>query len=398
MRNIRGSRLISETAIAELRKDIPLLNKKTYLDNAGVGACCRQVYDAFLDYSRDYVHNRLGVGGDVEKWMDKILDTKKQFARLIGAGESEIFFVPTTTTGLNLVANMLNYRRGSNVVTNDMEYFSNVIVWLRQRDRGVNTRIVSNKNCEINDEDVRRMIDDDTVALAVGQAGWFNGFRHDLSLLSEIAHEKGAYLVVDGIQSVGGMKIDVKREGVDFLTAGTYKWLLGPGGAAFLFIEKEIAEELSPVFIYGHTLNEGVIEKNLYDEFDLYDLSYGDLARRHDMIVFNRAAYVGSWVSMNLILTYGIENIENRINELCEHLIGELLNLGFELQTPLSTKKRFGIVNFKVADNRSAAKKLEERDVIVAPRIGGLRVSPHFFNTKSDIDKFIEELQTIKLR
>lgn len=398
MRSIWGCRLVSETAIAEFRKDFPLLHKKIYLDNAGVGACCRQVYDAFLDYSRDYVHNRLGVGGDVGKWMDKILDTKKQFARLIGADEGEVFFVPTTTTGLNLVANMLNYRRRSNVVTNDMEYFSNVIVWLRQRERGVDIRIVKNKNWEINEEDVCRLVDDDTVALAVGQVGWFNGFRHDLSLLSEIAHEKGAYLVVDGIQSVGGLKIDVKKEGVDFLVAGTYKWLLGPGGAAFLYIRREIAEELSPVFIYGHTLKGGLVEKNLYDEFNLYDLSYGDLARRHDMSVFNRAAYVGSWVSMNLILKYGIENIENRIDELCEYLIGELLNLGFELQTPLSAKKRFGIVSFKVEDNRSAAKMLEERDVIVAPRVGGLRVSPHFFNTKSDIDKFIEELQTMKLR
>jgi len=385
-----GYSLFSEATIVELRKDFPMLSEKTYLDNAGIGACCRQVYNTFLDYSRDYAHNRLGVGGDVKKWMDKILDTKKQFAQLIGADEREVFFVPTTTTGLNLVANMLNYRRGSNVV-------SNVIVWLRQREKEVDVRIVSNKNWEINDEDVRHMVDDNTVALAVGQVGWFNGFRHDLSLLSEIAHDKGAHLVVDGIQSVGGMKIDVKREGVDFLVAGTYKWLLGPGGAAFLYIKKELAEELSPVFIYGHTLKEGVIEKNLYDEFDLYDLSYGNLATRHDMIVFNRAAYAGSWVSMNLILKYGIENIESRINELCEHLVGELLNLGFKLQTPLSDKKRFGIVNFKVKDNKSAAKKLEVRDVLVAPRVGGLRVSPHFFNTKSDIDKLIEELQTLKI-
>jgi len=317
---------------------------------------------------------------------------------LIGADDKEVFFVPTTTTGLNLIANMLSYRRHSNIVTNDMEYFSNVIVWLRQRRKGVKVRIVNNKNWEINHEDVHSVVDDNTIALAVGQVGWFNGFRHDLRILSEIAHEKGAYLVVDGIQSVGGMKIDVKREGIDFLTAGTYKWLLGPGGAAFLYIEKEHAEELSPVFVYGHTLKEDAVEKNLYDKFDLYDLPYGDLAKRHDMSVFNRAAYVGSWVSMNLILKYGIKNIEDRINELCEYLIRELLNLGFELQTPLSAKKRFGIVNFKVKNNRSAAKKLEESNVIVAPRVSGLRVSPHFFNTKSDIDNLIEKLQTLGIR
>ncbi len=384
-------------SIAKIREDFPRVYKSTYLDNAGIGACCRQVYQAFLDYSQDYARKQLGVESDLEKWKDKILHSKRLFARLIGADDEEVFFVPTTTTGLNLVANMLNDGHRSNVVTNDMEYFSNVIVWLKQKEKGMDVRIVKNKNWEISEDDIRLAVDDNTVALTVGQVGWFNGFRHDLSALSEIVHEKGAHLIVDGIQSVGGMKTDVKKDGIDFLVAGTYKWLLGPGGAAFLFVRKELAEELNPVFVYGQCLKEGVVEKNLYDEFDLYELSYGDLARRHDMVVFNRAAYAGSEVSMNLLLDYGIENIENRINGLCKYLVNELLNLGFELQSPLSSKRRFGIVNFKVQDNKSAAKKLEEKNVLVAARIGGLRVSPHFFNTKSDVSRLIEELQALRI-
>jgi len=392
------SLLPSEAAIAKLREDFPVFSKKTYLDNAGIGACCKQVYNAVLDYSRDYVNNRLGISGDLEKWTEKITDTKKQFARLIGASDEEIFFAPTTTTALNIVAHMLNYKRDSNVVTNDMEYFSNVIVWLRQRAKGVKVKIAHNKDMELSAETFHNLVDNNTAALPVGQVGWFNGFKHDLSLLSEIAHEKGAYLVVDGIQSVGGMKIDVKKEGIDFLAAGTYKWLLGPGGAAFLYIRRQLAEESTPFFIYGQTLRKETLERNLYDKFDMYDLAYGDSAKRHDMVVFNRAAYVGSWFSMNLILEYGIENVENRIRGLVEYLIEKLLSLGFRLQTPLSAEKRFGIVNFKVKDNRTAAKKLEEAGVIVAARVGGLRVSPHFFNTKSDIDILVEKVQKLGIK
>lgn len=382
-----------------IRQDFPILRSHVYLDNAATGAASKSVYDAVEEYTKEYARNRMGLHSNLESWMEKIAQTKDQFAKLIGCERDEVFFVPTTTTGLNVVANMVASKKGSNVVTNDMEYLSNVIVWLRQQEKGVQVRFVRNRGGRILLEDIERELDDRTAVLAVGQVGWWNGFRHDTKMLGEIAHEKGACLVVDAIQCVGAMRVDVRRDGIDFLTCGTYKWLLGPGGAAFLYMSSDLAEKFDPLFVFLHTLDENVIERNIFDTFDLYDLEYGSKSRRHDLGAFNRPAYAGSWASMNLILKEGIDRIETRIRSLCEYLIKQLLEADFESQTPEDPTERFGIVNIKIDHHREVAQLLKnEVRVVVSPRLGGIRVSPHFFNTEEDIDVLVNGLSILTKR
>lgn len=381
-------------SIAEIRQDFPILDDYVYLDNAAIGAGSKSVYGAMEEYTKDYARNRMGLNSNLDSWMGKIVESKEQFAELIGCNKSEVFFVPTTTTGLNIVANMVACKRGSNVVTNDMEYLSNVMVWLRQRDKGVQVRFVRNSGGKILPEDVMRELDDKTAVLTIGQVGWWNGFRYDTRVLSEIAHERGAYFVVDGIQCVGAMEVDVKREGIDFLVCGTHKWLLGPGGAAFLYVRKDLVDKLEPLFVFLHTLDKKVVERNMFDTFDLYDLKYGPTSQRHDLETYNRPAYVGSWASMNLILTEGTNRIEKRVQSLCEYLIKQLLEAGFKLQTPEEPTERFGIVNIQVKNHRELARSLRNQErVIVSPRQGGIRVSPHFFNTTEDIDILVDGLE-----
>jgi len=369
-----------------------------YLDNAVHGAGAKSVYNAMEDYTREYARDRMGLKSDLEAWKERIAQTREQFAKLIGCEKTEVFFVPTTTTGLNVVANMIATERGSNVVTNDMEYLSNVIVWLKRQAKGVQVRFVRNLNGKIILDDVKKKLDSRTAALTIGQVGWWNGFRHDIEMLSEVAHEKGAYLVVDGIQCVGAMKVDVKREGIDFLVCGTYKWLLGPGGAAFLYVSKDLAEKLEPLFMFEHNLEAKSVETNLFDKFDLYNLKYGSKLFRHDMGAFNRPAYAGSWASMNMILKEGIHRIEEKIKRVYEYSISQLHETGFSLQTPEESDKRFGIVNFKISNCREVVAVLRnEKGVIVSPRLGGIRVSPHFFNTEEDIDTLINGLKELGL-
>jgi selenocysteine lyase/cysteine desulfurase len=192
------------------------------------------------------------------------------------------------------------------------------------------------------------------------------------------------------------MKIDVKKEGIDFLICGTHKWLLGPGGAAFLYMRKDIAKDLAPLFTFVHALDEKFIERNVFEGFGSYELEYGSISRKHDMVTFNRAAYAGSWAAMNLILKEGVDQIEKRIRSLCEYIIEQLMEFGFELHTPENPANRFGIVNIKVKNHREVAQFLsDERKIIVAPRLSGIRISPHFFNTKEDIETLVRELRIV---
>lgn len=391
--------LIDNASIASIRQDFPILQDHVYLDNAAAGAGCRSVYGAMEEYTKEYSLSRMGLRSNLSSWWEKIAQTKEQFAQLIGCEKDEVFFVPTTSTGLNVVANMVASKKGSNVVTNDMEYISNVIAWLGLREKGVEIRFAKNRGGKLLVEDIEKQLDERTAVLSISQVSWGNGFRHDIKTLSKIAHENGAYVVVDGIQCVGAMKVDVKREGIDFLVCGTHKWLLGPGGAAFLYIRKDLAANLAPLFAFTHALEEKFIERNVFDAFELYELEYGPTSRKHDMVTFNRSAYAGSWAAMNLILKEGVDQIEKRIKSICEYLIERLLDAGFELKTPEDPTERFGIVNVKVKNHRELAQSLRnEKKVIVAARLGGIRVSPHFFNTKKDIDTLVKELRSLTNR
>jgi selenocysteine lyase/cysteine desulfurase len=388
--------LIDEANIANIRQDFPILQDHVYLDNAAAGAGCRAVYSAMEEYTREYSLSRMGLGSDLSDWWEKIAKTKEQFAQLIGCEKDEVFFVPTTSTGLNVLAKMVASEPGCNIVTNDMEYISNTIVWLGQKERGVEDRFAKSREGKLFLEDIEKQLDEKTAVVSLSQVTWWNGFCHDIKKISDVAHENGAYLVVDGIQCVGAMQVDVKRDGIDFLVCGTHKWLLGPGGAAFLYMRKDLAENIEPLFKFVHSLDEKFIVRNVFDAFDSYELEYGLSSRKHDMVTFNRAAYAASWAGMDLILKVGIDRIEKRIRHICEYLIEQLMETGLELQTPKEPSERFGIVNVKVTNHREIAQFLRDRkNVIVAPRRGGIRVSPHFFNTKRDIDTLVKELRIL---
>ena len=184
---------------------------------------------------------------------------KPFFARLIGAKTEEKAFVESTSTGLNIAANALHYPHGSKSVTTDLEYPSVVYPWLC-KSLGVKVQYVKNVNRKISLDDMEKAVDDKTVAVAISHVEYANGFRHNLRILSEIAHEHDACLIVDGFQSVGTMPIDVKRDDVDFLTAACHKWLLSPPSADYLYVKEDLIEKLEPPFVGWASIDQEVFE------------------------------------------------------------------------------------------------------------------------------------------
>ena len=385
-------------SIHQFRGELPITESKIFLNHAAVSPLPIRAAKAMKSFLDDKIEVQLKHDVDLERWRKRIAGSKGLFARLIGAGEDEIAYIPNTTFGLNLVAQMLNYEPGSNVVTNTLEYISNVIVWLKLRERGVEVRIVRDIDGRVSVEMIEKSIDERTVAVAVGQVCWYNGFRHDLRAISEAAHKRGAFLVVDGIQAVGNMKLDVARDGIDFLACGSYKWLLGPPGAGFLYVRSELIEEFNPPILGGESIDPEVSKRNLYERFDLFELKYSRGIGKYEVAHLNDLAYVGVGESMRLILEYGIENVEERIKRLCDYLIDGLLKLGYEVQTPLGEGEHHAIVNFRAKNPEKVVDFLFRNGVIVSQRVGGIRVSPHFYNTEEDIDRFLSILKDEMLK
>lgn len=382
--------------IYDARREFPIVERKVFLNHAATSPIPISAAEAMKNFLSDKIRSQSIQNVSLDFWLEKIAGSKKLFSQLIGAEESEIAYIPNTTFGLNLVAQMLSYKPGDNVVTNTLEYPSNVFVWLKLKERGVKVRFVRDVNGKISLNKLERSIDDRTVAVAIGQVGWFNGFKHDLRAISKIVHNKGAFLVVDAIQAVGNMKIDVTREGIDFLSCGSYKWLLGPPGAGFLYVRKDLIDEFNPPILGENSLDPEIIKTNVYEHFDLFELKYSRGINKYEVVHLNDVAFIGVRESMRLLLDFGIENIERRINKINEYLIEKLLEGNYEIQTPLDDKEYHAIVNFKVKDPNKTVELLSKNGIIVSHRVGGIRVSPHFYNTEEEIDKFIEALKMAK--
>jgi len=382
--------------IYNIRKEFPIIKSKVFLNHAATSPlpiCAARAMKNFLDNKIRFQSTQ---DIDLKSWWNKIADSKKLFSQLIGAKKHEIAYIPNTTFGLNLIAHMLPYKPDSNVVTNTLEYLSNIIVWLKLKERGVEVRFVKDANGRISLDELEKSIDDKTIAVTIGQVGWYNGFRHDLKAVSEIAHDRGAFLVVDAIQAVGNMRINVTKEGIDFLSCGSYKWLLGPPGAGFLYIRENLIDEFNPPILGEYSLDPEIVKTNIYDRFDLFELKYSKGISKYEVVHLNDVAYIGVRESMRLLLDFGIENVEKRIKKLDGYLIEKLLENGYEIRTPLNEEEHHAIINFKVKDPSKVLKFLSKNGIIVSQRVGGIRVSPHFYNTEEEIDRFIEVLKDMK--
>jgi len=369
--------------IHKIREQFPITKSKVFLNHAAQSPLPKPVADAVRRFADDFSN----FGDTSIEWND---GGKPFFAKLIGAKPEEIAFVENTSVGLNIAANVLNYLHGSKVVTTDLEYPSVVYPWLR-KSLGVKVHYVKNVDGKILLDDMEKAVDDKTVAVAVSHVEYVNGFRHDLRALSEIAHEHGAYLIVDAIQSAGAMQIDVKKDDVDFLTTACYKWLLSPPGAGYLYVKEELVEKLEPPFVGWASVKPEVFDT--IDFWDIWNLRLSETASRFEVGSPSFISLTGATEALKMVLNFGIENIQKRILKLTDHLIESVKSLGLKLQTPEESQYRSGVVNFKIDKPKETAESLNRKGIIVSARAHGLRVSPHFYNTEEEIDKFMEEIK-----
>ncbi len=364
-----------------LREQFPIVKNKVFMNHAAISPYPEPVQEAMRKHIEGF--SKFGtISDDIE-------DLRKLFAKLINGKPDEIALVANTSTGLNIVANMPNYPSGSNVVVTDLEYPSVVYPWLKKNLK-VDVRYVKNVDGRILLRDVEKAVDDKTVVIAISHVEYSNGFRNDLGSLAKIAHEHGALLLVDAIQSAGAMRIDVKRDDVDFLTAACYKWLLGPAGAGFLCVRKELVERFEPPFVGWASVKPEVFET--IDLWDIWSLDLSETASRFEVGSPSIISFLGAAAAVQLLLDVGVAKIERRILQLTEYLVDEMEQLGFRSQTPKDRKCRSGITNFLIDRPEERVKQLLKKGIIVSARAHGIRVSPHFYNTEEEIDRFIAEL------
>ncbi len=369
----------------DLAHEFPILERMVFFNHAAVAPLPWRAAEAL----RQYAGEAAELGATAwPAWAVRMREARRRAAALLGAGEDEVGFAHNTTHGLMCVAHSLPWRAGDNVVTAAGEFPANVHPWRNLAGRGVALRAVGRRaGLRFSADDFAAAIDARTRLVAVSLVQYDSGFRMPIEALAGICRERGVLLCVDAIQGLGALPVSVDALGCDFLVADGHKWLLGPEGAGLLYVPRERLELLGPEM----TGWAGRVRP--WDYAD-YEQPLKPTAERFEEGSPNMAGIAALGASLGLLLEVGIADVWRRIEALTALIEEGARRLGFEVASPRAEGERSGIVALGRAglDVEAAARALGERGVVVVARGGWLRVSPHFYNTPAQVERFLGAL------
>jgi cysteine desulfurase / selenocysteine lyase len=368
-----------DLSASNLDSEFPVRSNLVYFNHAAQAPLPRRVADAM----EGHIENaKLRGAADWNRWTADIEKTREKAAAFIGAGRAEIAFVPSTGWGINLVAQSYDWKSGDNVVGDDMEFPANFYPWRLLQKRGVEYRLAKNHEGRITVDDIAALVDAQTRVVAVSWVAFHNGYVYPIEEIGALCHERGILFVVDGIQGLGALPLDVSAAAIDVLVADPHKWLLGPEACAIFYVSENARERLPPPF-------GGWWNLKMQGEYLGYS---GDLhlsARRYEPGSLPIASILGLSAGLDLLTEVGIETIRERILRLNELLKDGLVSRGWKIVSPEPLSSGILAAVPPSNDPRRVARKLEEKDIIVAAREGAVRFSPHFYNDREEVGKIL---------
>jgi selenocysteine lyase/cysteine desulfurase len=368
-----------------LDREFPVRKNLLYFNHAAVAPLPRRVADAITAH----IENARDRGAaDWRRWYAAIEETREKVARLIGSSQKEVAFLPNTSWGLNLVAQAFPWKEGDNVVTDDMEFPSNAYPWLALEKRGVECRLARNHEGRVTLDDITARVDGSTRIVAVSWVAFHNGWVFPIQEISKFCRERGILFVLDAIQGLGALPLDVEKAGVDVLAADSHKWLLGPEGCTVFYVAEGARDRVPPLFAGWWNIKH---ERG----YLAYDLDFYASARRYEPGTLPTANIAGLSAAVDLLSEAGPETIRTRILETCQALKRGLQERGWTITSPEPLRSGILAAARAGSDSRVLAKKLEEHSVIVAPREGSLRFSPHFYNDDGEVSRILQALDEI---
>jgi selenocysteine lyase/cysteine desulfurase len=366
-------------------REFPVTTQWAYLNHAGIGPLPRAAAERMAALA-----HRVAATGDRE-WPqrnDEAERVRALAARLLGARRPhEVAFVENTSTGLSAVAEGLAWRPGDNLVGAAGDFPSNVYPWMNLVARGVDYRVVPEREGRIDPAELLATIDERTRLVAISWVQYATGFRHDLARIGAACRAVGALLVVDVIQGLGALALDVERDLVDVAVASAHKWLLGPEGIALLYVSDRVVPRLRPTRAGWRSMRDMLAWTEL-------SIDWAEGARRFESGTLNTYGIHALGASLELLLAAGAAAVEARVLALADRAAAGLSACGLQLSAPRHPGETSGIVTatHPLAAAGPLVDHLLTRGIVTAARAGRLRVAPHFYNTEQEIDRFLNEL------
>lgn len=394
--------------VDKIRKDFPMIQNNpclVYLDSAATSLKPQCVIDAVVDFYTKHTSNVHRGDYRVAEINDKLYDgTRNLVAELIHCDKDEVVYTHNVSHSLNQIAFGLKpmLKKGDTVLITYAEHASNVLPWFAlQKEIGINIEYIeTDEEANITIDTFKKAMHEGVKVVSVAEVTNVLGSIQPIKEMCEIAHSYGAYMIVDGAQSVPHMKVDVKDLDVDFLGFSAHK-MCGPSGVGILYGKKKLLDAMEPVF-YGGDMNARFNKDG--------EMLLKDTPVKFEAGTPNIEGVIGTGAAIQYLLSIGLDNIHEYEKELRAYAIEKLSQLdNIEIINP---NNLYGPIDFnaKGVFAQDAAGFLASKNIAV--RSGNhcakilhniihtdqsIRASLYFYNTKEEIDRFVEACKEITL-
>lgn len=356
-----------------------------YLNHAAVAPWPSRTKRAVIRFAEE--NARLGAA-HYPDWLETERRLRRHFQVLLNApSEGDLALVKNTSEALSFVAYGLTWRAGDNIVTSHEEFPSNRIPWESLHDLGVSLRQADLSRTRIPEDALFSLVDRHTRLITVSSVQYASGRRMDLERIGAFCRRRGILFCVDAIQSLGALRADVQAWQADFVMADGHKWLLGPEGLG-VFYTTPAARDLLNLNEYGWHMVEHA------GDYDRADWEIASSARRFECGSPNLLGVHALEASLSLLLETGMEEVERRVLANAAYLLKRIqADNNLILLTP--PQRHAGIITFRpqTCDTGPLYHHLRQQGIVCALRGGGIRFSPHFYNTEAELDRALSTVQ-----
>jgi selenocysteine lyase/cysteine desulfurase len=374
---------VETASLAErCRHRFPIFRERVYINSCSQGALSDAVRAAYDQYLRDWDEQ----GAPWDYWVERQEAARNSFANLINAAPDEVAVTTSLSAGVAALASGLRFARRSKVVLSDWEFPTIGQIWHAQEARGARVvHVHETADGRIPVEHFDTAIDDDTLLVSITHVCYRHGAMTDVRDVVSLAHERGAYVLLDAFQSVGSLPVDVNEVGVDFLGAGVLKYLLGSAGLGFFYCRRELIDKIRPTAT-GWFADEDIFA------MDHTDYSPARTAARFQSGTPPVPSIYAGIAGMELMKEIGIAETRAHVNELNAHLVAGLDELNANVVTPRAPEQRGALVCVRSTDAPALVAALDGAGIVTSERDSNLRISAHAYNTIEDVEAVLEAL------
>jgi len=370
----------------EIRRLFPAAEKHTYLNSAAVSPMPRTALDAVRSQLEDVSENGSA------NYLDWVA-TKNRARALIGGmlnvEPETIAFMRNTSDGFAAVASGMSWKAGDNIVSFANEFPANYYAWRHVRDKfGVELRMAPEHDGRIDLDELIALIDSNTKLVAISAVQFASGFTVDLERIAKAAHAVDALLAVDIIQGLGARGFDLPALGVDMASGASHKWMCAPEGCGLFYVSEEARNRVDPTFV-------GWISVETPWDFEDREQPFRPNTLAWESGTGCSSLFYGLEQSAKLLSETGLDRIEKYLEELTDFLCELIDGKNYEIVSSRTPGEKSSIVCIRHLDGLSSDdifSQLERENIIVSSRGDRVRISPHFYNNREDIERFAAAL------